>query len=273
MAWTKILFKGGGILTQVADALINPEEAGYGSDIVRAVDEDVGGAAFLRKLQIPFTRQSSASMSEDVAVCSWHLAKNTSDNPDSNWLTADYVAAEARFTTWWTAVSAFYGGSTSSLTKLKEYRWYKHGPAFPVSGPPVRITTKNSAASSGTASYPPQVSMNISEHTAIRKHWGRFYLPAPITSTGDGFGRITSANLGTILTATVTLYNGLRTDGMIPVVYSAAKPVRPKKGGGTLPAQPARAYAVESLKMDDVFDVIRSRRFDTPINATLTTLT
>lgn len=139
-AWTKILFKGGGILTQAADALIWPDEAGYGSDVVRALDESVGDSPFLRKLQVSFTRQSSASLAEDVAVCTFHMAKNVSGEPDTNWVTGDYTAAEALYDTWWTAVKAFYGGSTSSWTKLKDYRWYRTGPAFPLSGPPVRIT-------------------------------------------------------------------------------------------------------------------------------------
>lgn len=272
-AWTKILFKGGGVLTQAADALIWPDEAGYGSDVVRALDESVGDSPFLRKLQVAFNRQSSSTTSEDVAVCTFHLAKNVSGEPDTNWVTGDYTAAEALFDTWWNALRAFYGGSASSYTKLRDYRWYRTGPAFPISGPPVRITVKNSAASLGSQSCPPQVSMNISEHVLLRKHWGRFYLPAPLTASLDNFGRISSSTITTVLGSTVTLYNGLRAANLIPVVYSVAKPARVTKRGIHLPAQPARAYAVQSLVMDDVADVIRSRRFSTPNVRTETALT
>lgn len=272
-AWTKILFKGGGILSQAADALVWPEEAGYGSDVVRALDESVGDSPFLRKLHVSFTRQSSGSMAEDVAVATFHLAKNVSGEPDTNWVTGDYTAAEALFNTWWGTLKTLYGGSTSSFTKLRDYRWYRTGPGFPVSGPPVRITVMNTAASSATQSLPPQVSMNLSEHVLLRKHWGRFYLPAPITTAMDNYGRISSTTITTVLGATVTLYNGLRTANLIPVVYSVAKPARVTKRGIHLPAQPARAYAVQSIVMDDIADVIRSRRFSTPITRTETALT
>jgi len=60
---------------------------------------------------------------------------------------------------------------------------------------------------------------------------------------------------------------------MVPVVWSIAKPERPKAGGGTLPAAPAVAYEVTSLQMDNLFDVIRSRRYDVATIKTNTALT
>jgi hypothetical protein len=48
------------------------------------------------------------------------------------------------------------------------------------------------------------------------------------------------------------------------MVFSAAKPVRPQKHGADLPEQLAKAYKVLQVQVDDVFDVIRSRRFGTP---------
>ncbi|HVJ22527.1 MAG TPA: hypothetical protein VM756_01175, partial [Burkholderiales bacterium] len=52
------------------------------------------------------------------------------------------------------------------------------------------------------------------------------------------------------------------TAGVPIVVYSPAKPERPKKPSGTLPATVARALTVDTIQVDDIPDVIRSRRFN-----------
>jgi hypothetical protein len=266
VAWYKILFKGGGVLTQVADVLINPDEAGYGSDVVRALDESVGEDAFLRKLHVVFKR--TATPGEDVKVVTFHLAKNVSGEPSTNWVTADFVAAEARFGTWWTALKPF---ARNNVT-LDQYRWYKAGPGWPISGPPVRITSVAVAGTGASNSLPPQCAIDVSEHTRVRKHWGRFYLP--LNNAGvDANGRVHATTQDAVHLASVALYNGLRADSIVPVVWSKAKPARTTKHGIALPPQPARAYAVEALKTDDIFDVIRSRRFDNAVTTSTTVLT
>lgn len=262
----KLLFKSAGFLTQVADALVWPEQAGYGSDVVRPVDEAIGDDPKLYKLHLTFSRASSAAIAEDVAVCTFHLAKVTAEDYTSAWLPADFAAAEARFNTWWASVR----GAVHTSCKLVDYRWYKSGPAFPKSGPPVRITLRNDAGVATANQVPPQVSVNVSEHTRLRKHWGRFYLPSFTADNFDTYGRVTAGRVGALSSSTTTLYNGLRGDGTPVMVYSPAKPVRPKKGGGTLPAAPARAFSVEALVVDDIPDVIRSRRFDRPITKATT---
>jgi hypothetical protein len=266
----KLLFKGGGVLTQVADALIWPDEAGFGSDVVRSLDETVGDPGYLRKLQVTFTRGASG-LSEDVAVCTFDLAKVVSEDFVAWNVTPDLATCEARFNTWWAAVKAIY----RTDTVLSQYRWYKSGPAFPVSGPPVRITTPATpgTVTTATTQAPPQCAIDVSEHTRLRKHWGRFYLPAPAISAFAATGRLSSANVTMISTATVALYNGLKADGFPVVVYSRAKPERKAKSGATLPPQPARAYLVEELKVDDIIDVIRRRRYDKPVNFVTTVLT
>jgi hypothetical protein len=76
-----------------------------------------------------------------------------------------------------------------------------------------------------------------------------------------------------LLAAGVTFYNACRTASLIPVVFSIQKPERDKAGGGTLPAVGAVAYEVVSLQMDDLFDVIRSRRYASAVNKPRTALT
>jgi hypothetical protein len=267
----KLLFKSSTIASQAADALVWPDEAGFGSDIVRALDEVVGDPGFLRQLQVTFTRTSSATLSEDVDVCTFHFTKLSAEDFTNSWVTADYTGIETAFDTWWGAIkSAFPAG-----TKLHQYRWYKTGPAYPHSGPAVRITTKDVAGTGTGSVVPPQCAESITEIVRIRKHWGRFYLPAMVVGGYDAYGRIASSMFGGasgLLSATVTLYNACRTNGTPPVVYSKAKPQRTTKHGVVLPPQPARAYAVDNLQMDDIVDVIRHRRYDTAITKTRTAL-
>jgi hypothetical protein len=267
----KLLFKSSTIASQAADALVWPDEAGFGSDIVRSLDEAVGDAGYLRQLQVTFTRTSSATLSEDVDVCTFHFAKLSAEDFSNAWVTADYAAVETAFDTWWTALKPNFPAGT----KLYQYRWYKSGPANPIAGPALRITTKNVAGTGTGSVVPPQCAESITEVVRIRKHWGRFYLPAMIVGAYDAYGRIAASmfgGAGGVLSNTVTLYNACRTAGVVPVVYSKAKPSRTTKHGTVLPPQPARAYAVDNLQMDDIVDVIRRRRYDTAITKTRTAL-
>jgi hypothetical protein len=70
----------------------------------------------------------------------------------------------------------------------------------------------------------------------------------------------------------VTFHGACVAASMHPVVYSAAKPVRQtaaeKRTGatpGSLPAVPARALAITNYQVDDVPDVIRTRRWNEPL--------
>jgi hypothetical protein len=264
----KLLFKGGGVLTQAADALIYPDEAGYGSDVVRPVDEVVGDPGFLRLLTMTFTRTSPDA--EDTAVCTFHLTKVVGEEFTNAWATGDYSAAEALFDTAWTT----WKGKTNAHISLTQYRWYITGPARPKSGPPVRITSRSVVGGAGASNaLPPQAAINVTERTRLRKHWGRFYLPLDSAVVATSSGRVAAGEVTSIHGAAVTLYNGLRSAGLFPVVYSRAKPERQTKEGVTLPPQPARAYGVESLATDDIYDVIRSRRYDKPVTKSTTTLT
>lgn len=80
----------------------------------------------------------------------------------------------------------------------------------------------------------------------------------------NSYSRIDTPEMTTIADATDVLYTTLKTAALEPVVYRAALPERETRAGATLPARAATAWTVEKIQIDDVFDVIRRRRYKYP---------
>lgn len=235
----------------------------------------------LRKLQFRMSRAPSGGV-EDVDVNTFHFIKASGGTPAA-WVDGtDLPALEGFVTTYWAAIKGFF----PSFMHADQYRWYKDGPAFyelngdgtayvPIGAgnPAVRVTEVDVAGTGSPPNLPPQDALTITERTSSRKHWGRWYLPAPDASRVTTEGRATSGTVSSLLGSAVSFYNSCRAAGYVPVVFSIQKPVRPKKPSGTLPAEPAVAYEVLSLQMDDIYDVIRSRRWANAVVKTNTVLT
>lgn len=216
----------------------------------------------LRKLQVRWGRNSFAAAGTDDAVTTHHFVKLTAGAPAANWVEADFVAAEQTFSDFWSSLITYF----APQIVLKQFRWYKAGPSIGPPNPPVRIVDKNVAGTSASYGMPPQVALSVTEKTSSPKNWGRFYLPPPsIGSTNIGAAsRIGSALQTALADAADVMYEDFIVDGHPAVVYSSAKPARPISGGGTLPAISARALGVLQIQVDDLYDVIRSRRWDAP---------
>jgi hypothetical protein len=243
---------------------------------------DFTGAFELRKLQWRLSRAPSGGTIEDQDVCTFHFLKVASGAPAAWVDSTDLPAVETALGTFWGAIDSKFPPFLHS----DQYRWYKDGPAFyelntagtayvPIGdNPAIRVTEVDTAGTDSTnVVFSPQTAMTITRRTSSRHHWGRWYMPAPTVIIGDLTGRITSSGVSTILGAAVTFFNSCRTANVLPVVWSIQKPERPKAGGGTLPAWDAHAFEVTSLQMDNLFDVIRSRRYDTATIKTNTALT
>lgn len=223
--------------------------------------ETIEGSFELRKAQIRYGRNSGEALGADDAVTTHHFVKLVSGSPVDTWDAADFIAAEARLLAFWNAIKANFDPTTI----YKQVRWYRVGPGIDFSGPPVRVIDP-AVAGTGTATttLPPQVAMTITEKTTDPKSWGRFYLPAPGNSSvtpETGRLAVTSA----LADAADAMYEGFITDGVPAVVYSSAKAARETKSGTTLPAIGARALPVKQIQVDDLFDVVRSRRWKTPL--------
>lgn len=235
------------------------------------------GSIELRRLVVKFSRAPLGGGSEDYDAITCHFVKLTGGAPDSNWLAADYAAVEARFNTWWTAQKVEY----PSWFKLASYVWYKDGPAWsPIdrgngpSNPAARTTTVNSpGTATATAWHPPQLAVSVTKVCDIRKRWGRLYLYAGLSAYADSAGYFNSGAAASYLSRLVTCFNGCRADGKQPVVWSRARSSHSSKRGGTIDAHDATAYEITGLQIDNLYDVIRSRRYGTPTLRTLTNLT
>lgn len=220
------------------------------------------GAFELRELTVRWNRTVGMSPAEDHAMCTFHFLNSTAGVPDASWTTADYAAVEAQMDIWWNAIKDRY----HPFTALVEYDWRADGPAFKPFGsslsPTLRITPKNIAGTNATGSMlPPQVAVTVTEvvpstfvvpdvegvGAQTRNRWGRFYLPAP-TSDSIFNGRVASTYADDIANATQALYNACIAADFIPVVYS------PTTG---------HAWSLDAIHVDDVVDVVRSRRFRT----------
>lgn len=225
----------------------------------------------LRKVSVLFNRLEGTRPPQDAAMFTLHLLNLTAGVPDATWIAGDYTTAETALDAFWTSIKDRY----SLATQLAGYRWQADGPAFRPFGTDLSPTLRNTArAVVGTTDaefLPPQIAMSVTEVTAakytahdvegvgdqLRNRWGRFYLPNMVVGAIQN-GRYTAAAADDVADATQTLYNTLRTADLYPVMYS------PTTG---------HSWTVDSIHVDDIVDVIRSRRFVTPLSRHVRTLT
>ena len=196
-------------------------------------------------VQLVFDRENLAP-SEDVAVMTCHIREVQQGLPDIFPMTDaardDFISNVA---TWWAVVK---GHMTQHIT-FRELRFYDV-PSTPGAdmGDPVKVQAVAEAATGTSGALPPQVSLSITFRTSKRKTWGRFYLPGPARSLCDDKGRIDSAAADSILTATHALTN--RSDsGASLVVFSRKEWTH---------------HDPQLIQIDDIFDVIRTRRYREP---------
>jgi hypothetical protein len=229
------------------------------------------GSFETRRIQANWSINSNDVRGEDVRVATFHLLKVSGGNPVASWDAADFDAANARFRTWWLALRGWH----QSTLKLLELRYYREGPGIEPPQPPVHVYGVPSGDQAGSSSssvvMPPQVAITVTEKAGTHKHWGRFYYPA-VAAVGPAsmdaitvYGRVHTNLLSALANATDTLYEGLKADGLVPVVYRAPLPQRQTKKGATLAPRAASAWTVDDIQVDDLFDVVRSRRFAQPL--------
>ena len=221
----------------------------------------ITGTFEARRMQISFASVDQTTARDDLRVCTIDLLKGANTTPSDTWLTADFTAAKAAVNAFWTSIGVHF----NTLTSLKKIAFYKLGPAVVPPQPPVHSQDYAAAGGATGSTLPPQVAVSVTEMAGEKPHWGRFYLPAPGVGLCNNFGRISGSGHSAIADAADTMYEAFKTAGIPAVVYRRPLPVRTRKDGVELPAREASAWTVDKLQVDDVFDVIRSRRWKFPL--------
>lgn len=155
----------------------------------------------------------------------------------------DRIAATTKIKTFWTAIANY----VSNQAVLREVRWYELDDAAPhaahfVTSKPI---TSGGAGGTGTA-CPPQVACSVTFKTAQRKNWGRFYVPSLTTTSLSTNGYFSTALVTAFANAGAALAGSAT--GPYLVVWSKTR---------------SEAMRPSTVRVDDVPDVIRRRRFTT----------
>jgi len=199
-----------------------------------------GSGIGVRRATLVIDRTASQA-GADNAVMHFDFLNFTSGSPDDTWITADYTTLEGFLSTWMTAVAT----SMPSGWKFTQIIWHRVGTGITKPNPAERnVTLGTPITGSGGTNHIPQAACSITFRTGVRRSWGRTYLPWGMP-VGAGL-MLTSAQCDSIASSTNTLVTSSATNDFQLVVVSA--PLR-------------SALTVESIEVDNVYDVIRRRRW------------
>lgn len=192
-------------------------------------------------------RSTPTGTSEDRAQIGFDFAKLSAGGNDPTWDAAQ-IDPVLDSLTLLLGDLAVYMDNNAYWQELRAYvkKFRDVGPGIAPSGDPVEVRTMSiGGVSAGTVVLPYQVAASVTEKTAMRKHWGRFYIPCPSSQYTDGFGRFTSSLTQGLSTAVAARYEALANLNYVAVVPSAAT---------------RTLFSVTQIQVDDVPDVIRRRR-------------
>jgi hypothetical protein len=202
--------------------------------------------ATVNLVQCVFDRTALA-VGEDVAVVTMHCRGVTSGLPDDLFPMDNTARADFK-----SKLDFFWGGVSNLISNklsLVAYKSYDMPSTPGLLGPPVQTLTPGAMTFSSSAPAPAQVAMSVTWITDARKTWGRFYIPGPLAGNWDNAGRITIANCSTIA--------------------NAAKGLAKRSSSGATLTVWSRTHWThhdpQYVQVDDVPDVIRSRRLSSPI--------
>ena len=222
-----------------------------------------------RRVSWRFTRATPATTTEDVAVFGFDVVNMTGGNIDSSWTAGDYTAVDAALTELWLAIRPIVS-TTHTLTEIQYHArafaadlpigekvpqlqpgTTKEVKRFERSGPPLHILTKGEGGTNSTAALPYQTALSVTFRTAARKHWGRCYIPGlaqPDLAVGNG--RFSSATTAAVANAFAEFASDLGANDFFLMVPSTQNDSK----------YATSLQSVKELVVDDIPDVIRSRR-------------
>jgi len=197
-------------------------------------------------------RSTPSGTQEDRAQIGFDVCKLNGGVNDATWDTAQITGATDKIKSL-LGFLAGYQDNNCAWNEIRSYvkRFNEIGPGFAPMGDPVHVETISViGSSSATNVLPYQVALSVTEKTALRKHWGRVYVPCPSTTTLDAWGRYDATTCAAIATIFADAYLALANANYVVVV--------PSGGSRAL-------LTVTSIQVDDIPDVQRRRRARTTV--------
>jgi hypothetical protein len=203
------------------------------------------GGIGVRRCVVTFDRTNhEAGLDPDVTH--FDFLNMTAGAPDDTWTTSDFTTLEGYLTTMLTSMSNFW----ASGIRVTAFTWYRVGIGIGTPNPNVRqliLTTPIAGGSAGNA-MPPQIATTVTYRTAVRKAWGRSYIPFSSTPNITTIGRMATTAVDSIAGAANTMAVAAAGSDFYLGVYS-------KRLSAFLVA--------EKIEVDNVLDIVRRRRFKT----------
>lgn len=203
-----------------------------------------------KKVTLLFTRPSEVpSSTRDIIETSAYFVASADGVFSTGWDDpTSYETIEGCIEAWWTATKSLY----SSEMTFDSMRWYDAGAGVVPPQPTFRVTTVESPGTGGASMMPPQISSTMTLRTGSRRHWGRMYLPPPISTeldTGTAAGRFIHSYVDQVPATWVAAFADVfEATGLIQAVWSPA----------------AQSFlGISAFAADDIPDTQRRRRFAT----------
>lgn len=201
-----------------------------------------GSGVGVRRVELIFDRDPPGTVTDDVAEVHFDFMNLTGGHPDDTWTTTDFTTLETAILNWHAAIQSVL---TSGQT-FREMRWYRVGTGVAPPNPAARVTPVGASGSSASAAMPPQCAISITQKTARRKQWGRIYVPGCTEAAVGAQGSINPTVVDQFGLATHNL-------GTAAAGHEFYMGVLSKVAGSF--------FTTEHVQVDDVWDVIRSRRW------------
>lgn len=188
-------------------------------------------------VQTVHERTGVAPITDDVEVTTTHWRWDGSGDPGDT----DFLIVEARLDGFWSTIANLRSDSVT----VREHRWYPAVLPPDTPGEALRVIASGIEGTATGNLHPPQVATTLTFITDVRRRWGRFYIGGLTTVGADFAGRQTSAAIISIVEAAESAFLNTATNWKVQVFGSPTP--------NSLP--------VRSVRVDDVFDIIRSRRY------------
>lgn len=195
------------------------------------------GVAATYLVQTIHERVGAAPVTDDVEVTTTHWRWDGAGDPAES----DFEIVTDRLDSFWDALNPYRVNSIS----IREHRWYPAvvPPASP--GPAILVTSSIVGPGGGSGVLPPQVASTITFITDVRRRWGRFYIGGINSLQNTTSGRVAADFVSGVADAGEAAFANTAANWKIQV-FGAPTP-------NSLP--------VRQVRVDDVFDIIRSRRY------------